>query len=91
MDFEIPEEHRMLKDLVARFVREDLVPLENALLKREADGLTVHFRVTDTAQAIPVVYKGIIPFLVIYLIALVLITYIPAISLSGMRFLLGLN
>jgi len=37
------------------------------------------------------IYKGIIPFLVIYLIALVLITYIPAISLSGMRFLLGLN
>jgi C4-dicarboxylate transporter DctM subunit len=37
------------------------------------------------------IYKGIIPFLLIYLIALVLITYIPAISLSGMRFLLGLN
>ena len=37
------------------------------------------------------IYRGIIPFLVIYLIALVLITYIPAISLSGMRFLLGLT
>ena len=36
------------------------------------------------------IYKGIIPFLVIYLIALVLITYIPEISLGGMRLLLGL-
>jgi acyl-CoA dehydrogenase len=38
MDFELPEEHRMLKDLVARFVREELIPLEPALLKREAEG-----------------------------------------------------
>jgi cytochrome c-type biogenesis protein CcmE len=30
-------------------------------LRREADGLTVHFDVTDTAQTIPVVYKGILP------------------------------
>ena len=37
------------------------------------------------------IYRGIIPFLVIYLIALALITYIPAISLSGMWFLLGVN
>jgi len=36
------------------------------------------------------IYKGIIPFLVIYLIALALITYIPAIALGGMRLLLGL-
>ena len=37
------------------------------------------------------IYRGIIPFLVIYLIALGLITYIPAISLGGMRVLLGLH
>ena len=37
------------------------------------------------------IYRGIVPFLVIYLIALVLITYIPEISLGGMRFLLGLR
>ena len=30
-------------------------------LKREADGLTVHFDVTDTAKTVPVVYKGILP------------------------------
>lgn len=38
MDFELPEEHRMLKDLVARFVRDELTPLENKVLAREADG-----------------------------------------------------
>lgn len=32
-----------------------------------------------------VIYRGIVPFLVLYLIALALITYIPAISLAGMR------
>src|ERR671914_393650 len=30
-------------------------------LKREPDGLTVRFTVTDTANSIPVVYKGILP------------------------------
>jgi cytochrome c-type biogenesis protein CcmE len=30
-------------------------------LKREPDGLTVRFTVTDTAASIPVVYKGILP------------------------------
>ncbi len=35
--------------------------VESGSLKRENDGLTVHFRVTDTAQTIPVVYTGILP------------------------------
>lgn len=30
-------------------------------IKREADGLTVRFQITDTAQTIPVVYKGPLP------------------------------
>ncbi|MFN2517308.1 MAG: cytochrome c maturation protein CcmE, partial [Pyrinomonadaceae bacterium] len=30
-------------------------------LKRDNDGLTARFSVTDTAQRIPVVYKGILP------------------------------
>ena len=34
------------------------------------------------------IYRGIVPFLLIYLVALVLITYIPEISLAGMRLLL---
>ncbi len=38
MDFELCEEHRMLKDLVARFVKDELLPLEPAVLAREADG-----------------------------------------------------
>lgn len=30
-------------------------------LKRERDGLTVNFEITDTLKTIPVVYKGILP------------------------------
>jgi cytochrome c-type biogenesis protein CcmE len=35
--------------------------VESGSLKRQADGLTVHFVVTDTAQSVPVAYKGILP------------------------------
>ena len=35
--------------------------VEEKSLRREADGLTVHFNVTDTAKTVPVVYKGILP------------------------------
>src|SRR6185295_1582717 len=35
--------------------------VESGTLKRQNDGLTVHFTVTDTAKSIPVVYKGILP------------------------------
>ena len=35
--------------------------VENGTIKRQSDGLTVHFTVTDTAKSIPVVYKGILP------------------------------
>jgi acyl-CoA dehydrogenase len=38
MDFELSEEHRMLKELVARFVKDELMPLEAGVLAREADG-----------------------------------------------------
>jgi acyl-CoA dehydrogenase len=38
MNFELVEEHRMLKDLVARFVKDELMPLEAGVLAREADG-----------------------------------------------------
>ena len=36
MNFELDEDHRMLQDLVARFVREHLFPLEGAALARQA-------------------------------------------------------
>ncbi len=35
--------------------------VETGSIKRESDGLTVRFVVTDTAKSIPVVYKGILP------------------------------
>ncbi len=35
--------------------------VENGSVKRDGDGLTTHFVVTDTASSIPVVYKGILP------------------------------
>jgi cytochrome c-type biogenesis protein CcmE len=35
--------------------------VEEGSLKRGADGLTVQFKVTDTAKTIPVTYTGILP------------------------------
>jgi len=35
--------------------------VESGSLKRQSDGLTVRFNVTDTAKTIPIVYTGILP------------------------------
>ncbi len=35
--------------------------VEDGSVKRQPDGLLVHFVVTDTARSIPVVYSGILP------------------------------
>ena len=35
--------------------------VEAGSVAREGDGTTVHFRVTDTAKTVPVVYRGILP------------------------------
>ena len=35
--------------------------VETGSLKRDTDGLTIRFVVTDTANTLPVVYKGILP------------------------------
>jgi cytochrome c-type biogenesis protein CcmE len=35
--------------------------VEQGSLRRESDGVTAHFRITDTAQTIPVTYKGLLP------------------------------
>src|SRR3954467_11078661 len=41
MDFTLPQELRMLRETVARFVREELRPLEKDVIRREAErGLT---------------------------------------------------
>ncbi|MEZ5649333.1 MAG: acyl-CoA dehydrogenase family protein [Burkholderiaceae bacterium] len=36
MNFDLEEEHRMIAEVVARFVRDDLIPLEAAVMAREA-------------------------------------------------------
>jgi len=38
VDFELSEEQRMLEDLVSKFVRDELMPLESAVLARETGG-----------------------------------------------------
>jgi acyl-CoA dehydrogenase len=38
MDFALADEHRMLKDLVQRFVKDELMPLEANVLARDASG-----------------------------------------------------
>lgn len=38
MDFSLSEEHRMLEELLAKFVRDELMPLEARVLEREANG-----------------------------------------------------
>ncbi len=35
--------------------------VEVGSVKRQPDGVTVHFTVTDTAKSIPVAYKGVLP------------------------------
>ncbi len=35
--------------------------VEEGSLKRAADGVTAHFRITDTAHAVPVAYTGVLP------------------------------
>jgi len=46
---ELAEEHRMLQDLVAKFVDRDLLPLERAVLAREAAG--AKFGLTEAEEA----------------------------------------
>jgi acyl-CoA dehydrogenase len=38
MDFQLSDEHQMIKDLIRRFVDDELMPLEPAILEREATG-----------------------------------------------------
>ena len=39
--FELPEEHRMLQDLVAKFIDRDVIPLEKGVLAREMTGQSI--------------------------------------------------
>ncbi|MGH6997956.1 MAG: acyl-CoA dehydrogenase family protein, partial [Phenylobacterium sp.] len=50
MDFALSDEHRMLKELVARFVRDELTPLEAGVLAREADGKGLGIGAAENAR-----------------------------------------
>jgi len=50
MDFDLADEHRMLKDLVERFVRDELLPLEAGVLAREAAGENAAIPAADRAR-----------------------------------------
>jgi acyl-CoA dehydrogenase len=50
MDFDLSDEHRMLKDLVARFVKDELMPLEGKVLEREAAGEGTHLSKDERAR-----------------------------------------
>jgi acyl-CoA dehydrogenase len=50
MDFELSEDHRMLKDLVHRFVADELMPLEAGVLQREAEGKGAYLLPADLAR-----------------------------------------
>jgi acyl-CoA dehydrogenase len=47
MEFPLNEEHRMVVDVVRRFVKEDLMPLEKSVLEREATGQGLSFSKED--------------------------------------------
>ncbi|OXE37697.1 MAG: acyl-CoA dehydrogenase [Phenylobacterium zucineum] len=50
MNFELAEEHRMLKDLVQKFVRDELMPLETAVMQREASGQGIYINAEERAK-----------------------------------------
>lgn len=47
--FELPEEHQMLKDMVAKFIERDVMPLEKSVLAREMSGGPVGLPPEDSA------------------------------------------
>jgi acyl-CoA dehydrogenase len=50
--FELPEEHRMLQELVAKFVDRDLIPLEKATLAREMSGQPSHLTAEEEEKVL---------------------------------------
>ncbi len=50
MEFDLSEEHRMLKELVHRFVADELMPLEAGVLQREAEGKGAYLLPDDLAR-----------------------------------------
>jgi len=52
-------------------------------------GINIFVAQSALGLKLDVIYRGIIPFIVLYLIALLLITYVPWISLVGVKLFLG--
>ena len=50
MDFNLTDEQRMLKDLVEKFVRAEILPLEGAVMAREANGEGSHLSPAEKAH-----------------------------------------
>ena len=50
MTMQLPEEHQMIKDLVARFVRDELLPLEPRVIERDIRGLGTELLPEETAR-----------------------------------------
>lgn len=52
-------------------------------------GINIFIAQTVLGMKLGTIYRGIVPFLLLYLLALGLVTYIPEISMASVRFLLG--
>jgi C4-dicarboxylate transporter DctM subunit len=52
-------------------------------------GINIFVAQTVLGLKLETIYRGIIPFVVIYLIALAIITYVPDLSLIGVRYMLA--
>ena len=50
MDFALADEHRMLKDLAERFVKDELMPLESNVLARDASGQGIFLTPEERAK-----------------------------------------
>nr|AAV33661.1 MnbR [Comamonas sp. JS46] len=76
---------------VARlFAREMIEPKQaDRRIIGEMFGLNIFVAQSVLRMELKVIYQGILPFLGVYLVALALITYIPEISLVGVRLFMG--
>jgi acyl-CoA dehydrogenase len=50
MNFDLEEDHKLLQDLVARFVRDGLMPLEQKVLARDAEGKGAYLSEDERAK-----------------------------------------
>ena len=58
MNFELAEEHRMLKDLVRKFVDSELMPLESGVLQKESSGQGSYLTAEQLAKVDAVIFAN---------------------------------